>query len=115
MTKPYLDPYAVLELPRTATAADIKKAYFALVRAHPPEREPEAFKRIRAAYERLRDEESRADTDMLLLRSFPASGRKRRLPQPVLTLDRNDILAAAWGLSDLAREDWREHHERIRL
>ena len=30
----------------TASAAEIKQAYFTQVRAHPPERDPEAFKRI---------------------------------------------------------------------
>ena len=71
MATPYVDPYAVLGVTRSATPAEIKQAYFALVRAHPPEREPETFKRIRAAYERLRDPERRTETDMLLLTAGP--------------------------------------------
>jgi curved DNA-binding protein CbpA len=115
MSKPYLDPYAVLELERTATTAEIKKAYFTLVRAHPPEREPDRFKQIRAAYERLREPEQRAETDMLLLRPWPGPDRKRRAPKLDLTLDRQDVLTAAQALSDLERTDWREHHEKVRL
>jgi len=42
-------PYAILGVERTATEAEIKRAYFARVREHPPERDPEGFKRVRAA------------------------------------------------------------------
>ena len=115
MTQPYVDPYAVLGLPCTATAAEIKQAYFALVRAHPPEREPDTFKRIRAAYERLRDPERRAETDMLLLQDWPAPTRKRRQPALDLALHREDVLAAARALTDLERRDWREHVGKVRL
>jgi curved DNA-binding protein CbpA len=115
MPKPYVDPYTALELPRTATAAEIKQAYFALVRAHPPEREPAAFKRIRAAYERLRDPERRAETDMLLLDPWPAPARKRRSPKLDLTLQRDDVIGAARALTDLARTDWREHYRKVKL
>jgi Flp pilus assembly protein TadD len=47
------DPYAVLGVPPDADARAIKKAYFALVRRHPPERAPEEFQRLRRAYEQL--------------------------------------------------------------
>lgn len=115
MAKPYIDPYETLDLPRTATAAEIKQAYFALVRAHPPERDPAMFKRIRAAYERLRDPEKRAETDMLLLRIWPEPTRQRRTPQPFLKVRREDIIAATRVETDLARTDWREHYAKIEL
>lgn len=115
MAKPYSDPYAVLDLPRTATAAQIKQAYFALVRVHPPERDPEMFKRIRAAYERLRDPERRAEADMLLVQPWPAPARRRRAPQPDLSLQREDVIAAARALTDLERGDWREHYGKVKL
>ena len=47
------NPYTVLGLDSSASMDAIKQAYFGLVRAHPPEREPEAFKRFRAAYDFL--------------------------------------------------------------
>ena len=115
MPNPYVDPYAVLGLTRAATAAEIKQAYFALVRTHPPEREPETFKRIRAAYERLRDPERRVETDMLLLDAWPEPARKRRPPKLDLTLHREDVIEAARALTDLARTDWREHFGKVKL
>ncbi|MCU0491483.1 MAG: J domain-containing protein [Chloroflexaceae bacterium] len=115
MPKPYSDPYAILGLPRNASAADIKQAYFALVRRHPPEREPEMFKRIRAAYEQLRDPPQRAETDMLLLNSWPTSTR----PNPPATLDLSlhteDLLLAARAISDLVRNDWSDEHKKVEL
>ena len=115
MTQPYIDPYAVLGLAQTATATEIKQAYFALVRAHPPERDPDTFKRIRAAYERLRDPQRRVETDMLILRTWPEPARKRRVPTMDLTLHREDIVEAARASTDLARTDWREHFENVKL
>lgn len=115
MSKPYQDPYAVLGLTRAATSAEIKQAYFAQVRAHPPERDPETFKRIRAAYERLRDPEQRGETDMLLLNPWPEPARKRRAPKLDLSLHPEDVLAAARALTDLDRTDWREHLVKIEL
>jgi curved DNA-binding protein CbpA len=113
--EPYADPYAVLGIGRTATPAEIKQAYFSLVRAHPPEREPEAFKRVRAAYERVRDPERRLETDMLLLAEWPAPARKRRSSKLDLALHAEDVLAAARSLSDLDRTDWREHDKKVSL
>jgi len=115
MATPSVDPYAVLELPRTATLPEIKQAYFALVRAHPPEREPESFKRIRAAYERLRDPARRMETDMLLPVAWPGPERPRHAPQLDLTLHGEDVVAAARSLSDLERRDWREHYGKVQL
>ncbi len=114
-SKPYVNPYAVLGLEHTATAADIKKAYFRLVREHPPERDPENFKRIRASYERLRDPEQREDADMRILNVWPGPGRKLRSPTPDLTLHREDVLTAARGISDLERRDWREYYKKVKV
>jgi curved DNA-binding protein CbpA len=111
----YTDPYAALGVPRSATDAEIKRAYFALVRTHPPERDPEAFKRIRAAYERLRDAEKRAETDMLLLQPWPEPARRRRAPKLNLDLQPADVIAAARSLTDLERSDWREHYGKVKL
>ncbi len=111
----YYDPYAVLGLDRTATLDEIKQAYFALVREHPPERDPEAFKHIRAAYDRLRTPDVRIETDMLLLQVWPAPTRLRRLGSLDLTVHREDIIAAARAFSDLERTDFREDFREVTL
>ena len=115
MTKSYLDPFTALGLTPSATPIEIKNAYFALVRAHPPEREPETFKVIRAAYEQLRDPQKRIEVEMSLLQPWPEPARKRRPPQLDLTLHPEDVLAAARALTDLERRDWREHYAKIKL
>jgi len=63
------DPYEVLGLTKAATADDIKKAYRKLVRTSHPDLHPDdagaeaRFKSISAAYEILKDPESRARYD----------------------------------------------------
>ena len=58
--------YEVLGLDPEAGADEIKRAYFRLVRLHPPEKDPEQFQQIRHAYEMLKD----APSDSLQ-QSFP--------------------------------------------
>ncbi len=61
------NPYKTLGVERNATEAEIKQAYFGLIRQHSPERDPEGFKQIRAAYEKLRSGGDRAQTELLLI------------------------------------------------
>jgi curved DNA-binding protein CbpA len=49
------DPYDVLGLSMHAGETEIRQRYLELVRAHPPDREPERFAAVHAAYEALRD------------------------------------------------------------
>ncbi len=65
------DYYEILGTQPGASALDIKKAYFSLVRKYPPEQYPEEFKRIREAYEVLSNEESRKEYD--LIAALPSS------------------------------------------
>lgn len=64
-----MDPYEVLGLKKTATADDIKKAYRKLVRTSHPDLHPDdagaeaRFKAIAAAYDLLKDPETRARFD----------------------------------------------------
>ncbi|MBI5293184.1 MAG: J domain-containing protein [Chloroflexi bacterium] len=113
---PPLDPYAVLGLSQgtTATLDEIKQAYFTLVRAYPPEREPEAFKRIRAAYDRLKTPEKKLETDMTRLEPWPEP--ELQPPAPLdLSVSPADVICAARALSDLSRTDWREDFHEVRL
>jgi curved DNA-binding protein CbpA len=108
--KPLTDPYAVLGLERTDDEAEIKRAYFRLVREYPPEREPEKFQEIRAAYERIRSAEARSQTDLFLLQPPPALPRRRKLTYD-LDVHGEDIIALAveLGVATLSiQEDFHE-------
>ena len=99
------DPYTVLGLTRQTTMLDIKKAYFKLVREHPPEHDPEGFRRIRSAYEALRTPAARADTDRQLVQPPPPFVVPRRLSQPDLSFHPEDQWLEARRSSDLERFD----------
>lgn len=45
------EAFAILELPPDATTKDVRRAYVRLIKLHKPDRDPEAFRRIRAAFE----------------------------------------------------------------
>jgi molecular chaperone DnaJ len=72
------DYYAVLGVPKNASAAEIKKAYRKLAQQHHPDANPgnaaaeERFKEISAAHDVLGDEEKRASYDRV--REMVASG-----------------------------------------
>ncbi|MEI7769871.1 MAG: J domain-containing protein [Chloroflexales bacterium] len=115
MSEPYIDPYEVLGLARSASAEEIKRAYFALVRANPPERNPEQFKRIRAAYERLRDPAQRVEADMLLIQPWPEPARRKRAPKLTPGIRPTEALAVLRVLTDIDRSDWREQYEKVQF
>lgn len=48
-------PFQVLGLPYDATESVIRARYLELVKRYPPDREPEHFRKIQAAYESARD------------------------------------------------------------
>ena len=53
------NPFAVLGVAETADDDAIKKAYLQQVREHPPERNPERFQVIRAAFEAIKTRPNR--------------------------------------------------------
>ena len=57
--------YQTLEVSERATLDEIRRAYYRLVRKHSPEKDPEGFKAIRAAYETLSDLKARQNYDSL--------------------------------------------------
>lgn len=48
------DPFQLLGVPRNVAPRDLKRAYTRLIRAYKPEHAPEQFRRIREAYDRVR-------------------------------------------------------------
>ena len=71
--------YELLNIERAADANTVKRAYFSAVKLHSPDSDPEGFKAIRIAYEKLYDPKKRAEYDAF----FTASGDVQ-----------NDLLAA---------------------
>lgn len=49
------DPFHVLGVPPDAGEAEVRARYLELVKQFPPEREPEKFREVRAAFEAARD------------------------------------------------------------
>lgn len=50
------DPFAILGIAPTLDRQAIKRAYFAAAKRTPPHADPDAFRRVRTAYEELNDE-----------------------------------------------------------
>jgi curved DNA-binding protein CbpA len=59
------DPFTVLGVTDDADDAEIRQHYLALVREFPPDRAPERFQELRAAYDALSDERKRLETKLL--------------------------------------------------
>jgi curved DNA-binding protein CbpA len=109
------DPYSVLGLTPGAAQADIRRAYLDLVRAHPPEREPETFKQVRAAYEHLCTVDAQSETDLFLLQAPPAWKPPRADPTFDLAFHPEDALAALQAWDDLGRADFSADFREVTL
>jgi curved DNA-binding protein CbpA len=109
------DPYAVLGLQRGAELRQVKRAYFRLVREYPPEEEPEAFKKLRAAYEQLRTAETKAETDLFLFQPpYEWAPRKRR-SRLDLDVDAADLDRHLRTRGDLGRDDFQDDTRPVKL
>ena len=86
-----LASYLVLDLPPGASRQEVRKRYLALIRAHPPSREPERSQQIMAAWEALSDDRSRIhsalygvagfkDCELALHALLSARGKQRLIP-----------------------------------
>ena len=53
--------YEILGIDENADEKTIKRAYFKLIRTYSPEKDPERFQEIRAAYERLIEEKKQPE------------------------------------------------------
>ncbi|MDR3638171.1 MAG: DnaJ domain-containing protein [Isosphaeraceae bacterium] len=58
------NPFDVLGVPADAGEVEIRQRYLALVREFPPDRAPERFAAVRAAYEEVRDPARRLETQL---------------------------------------------------
>jgi DnaJ-class molecular chaperone len=89
------DPYEVLGLTTGAGEAEIRERYLELVRAFPPERAPERFAVVHAAYAALRDparrlrstlfeDDTKHDSVEAIAADLRRRLRKARLPMDIL-------------------------------
>ncbi|RLC60870.1 MAG: hypothetical protein DRI48_11400 [Chloroflexi bacterium] len=103
----------MLGLTRGASPREIKRAYFDLVRQYSPEEQPEVFKLIRAAYEKLRTGEVRAETDLFLFQPpYPWEPRKRRRKLD-LEVHAEDVWLLLQKHGDLGRMDFKEDYRSV--
>ena len=58
------DPFEVLGLPRQAAESEVRQRYLELVRQSPPDRDPERFAEVRAAYDAVRDPARRLEAQL---------------------------------------------------
>lgn len=59
------DPFVLLGVDENTGDDTIKQRYLALVRTHPPDREPDRFQAVRRAYEAIRGERERLEVKLL--------------------------------------------------
>jgi curved DNA-binding protein CbpA len=109
------DPYAVLGVPRSAPAREIKRAYFELVHQYSPETNPEAFKLIRSAYEKLRTEEVKAETDLFLFQPPPPWSPRKRQRKFDLDFDPQDVWLLLRTHGDLGRRNFKEDFRPVKV
>ncbi len=114
-----LNPYQVLGVDQGATEAEIKKAYFQLIRQHSPERDPEQFKRIRQAYEQVRSAEARSKADVHSFNDpfgeFNFTALEQRLHFDLSVAVDPALFSLDDRLSDLDRTDFTEDFTGIPL
>ena len=104
------DPYRVLGVAPTAGADEIRTAYLKLLRAHPPEKEPERFKAIRAAYEKLKDETQRIRTAVMHM-DLSDTGPPLLFPEaasPPPVFDQSDLWDIILAAGEFQRRDFPE-------
>jgi curved DNA-binding protein CbpA len=87
------DPYATLGVSPSSTDEAIRRRYLELVRLHGPERDPQRFVEVRAAYEKLSDPvrrlhyalfEAGKGESIEAIRAALRAGSRRRIPVRVL-------------------------------
>lgn len=109
------DPYAVLGLMRGAAPREVKRAYFDLVREYPPENDPQTFKVIRAAYEKLRTAEMRTETDLFLFQPPAEWAPRKRKGKLDLTIHPEDVWTLLQKRGDLGRADFKDDYRSVKI
>lgn len=101
--------YDTLGLEPGASQAEIKKAYFKLVRQHSPESDPEQFQKIRKAYEQLKKEGDAPDGPVFPPVSDPWAGKMME------QIDRCRRAGDSEMFRDTCEEAWRLFPQEIQF
>jgi curved DNA-binding protein CbpA len=72
------DPFTALGVDEDASDAEVKRRFLALVRAFPPDRDPERFQVYRAAFEALCDQRKRLEATLVKINDAALSRLKLR-------------------------------------
>ena len=101
--------YKILGLEQGAELAEIKRAYFKLVRQFPPEKDPEHFQQIRKAYEKLTQKDTKAQGPSFEALEEPlARGMMKQITEARESGD--DIL-----FRDTCQEAWKYFPDKIQF
>ena len=101
------NPFDVLGIDETASSDEIKKAYFQMVRQFSPEKHAEQFKRIREAYDLLKEPSLRLEAEVFRPINPPSPSVSEDAELPPIKLDGEVVLR--WmrsTLTDLERTDF---------
>ena len=105
-------PYEILKVSEKASFDQIRKAYLMQVRLSPPEKDPEGFKKIRKAYELLKDYESRKKLDFSLFhKDFNLKSEQKQEDIDFKLLFKDRIFMLILAASDFYIQDFTENFE----
>ncbi len=104
---PMINPFDVLGVDEAASDADVKKAYFQMVRQFTPEKHAERFKQIREAYDLLKDPSHRLEAEVFSFTTPSSDPVSEAAELPPIQLDGNVFLTwVKQTLTDLERTDF---------
>ena len=99
------DPYEVLGLADDADEAEIRRRYLELVRQSPPDREPERFAAVRAAYDEVRDPVRRLEAQLFRVDDERLARRARGGPPRPASRRRGSRWTTLLSLAEHAMTD----------
>jgi len=107
-------PFEVLQIAPTLAVGAVKRAYFAALQKHPPHSDPEGFRRLRQAYERLQRPLERAAAFALSPVDVEGELERFRAPEGGKLAAARERRAAA-GAAQAARSAFVEEASRLTL
>lgn len=107
-TNTMMNPFDVLGVDEAASDADVKKAYFQMVRQFTPEKHADEFKQIREAYDLLKDPSRRLEAEIFSF-TMPTTDLVLEAPEELPPLKLDGAVFMTWirrALTDLERTDF---------